>query len=115
VVIGRQPEDLQAAANALVRSGGGMAVARDGRVTAMVEMPIAGMLSDAAPAEIARAYRRVREEAGRVIEWKLPYRTFKALEGTALACNAGPHLTDLGLTDGTSGEIVDLCIGSHPL
>ncbi|HTP34278.1 MAG TPA: adenine deaminase C-terminal domain-containing protein [Candidatus Acidoferrales bacterium] len=110
VAIGRRPEDLQAAANAVAASGGGMAVARDGQITAMIEMPIAGMLSDELPARIAEAYRRVREAAGEVIEWKPPYRTFKALEGTALACNAGPHLTDLGLTDGTSGEIVDLLI-----
>ena len=110
VAIGRRPEDLQAAANALAGCGGGMAVARDGRVTATIEMPIAGMLSDAPPAQVAEAYRLVREAAGQVIEWKPPYRTFKALEGTALACNAGPHLTDLGLTDGTSGEIVDLLI-----
>ena len=32
---------------------------------------------------------------------------FKAIEGTCLACNAGPHLTDLGLTDGTTREIVN--------
>ena len=110
VAIGRQPEDLQAAANALAGCGGGMAVARGGRITAMIEMPVAGMLSDAPPAEVAEAYRQVREAAGQVIEWKPPYRTFKALEGTALACNAGPHLTDLGLTDGTTGEIFDLLI-----
>jgi adenine deaminase len=76
----------------------------------MVEFPIAGMLSAADPAAVARDYRAVREAAGEVFEWKPPYRTFKALEGTALACNAGPHLTDLGLTDGATGEIVDLLI-----
>jgi len=112
VAIGRRPEDLQAAANAVAACGGGMAVAREGRITAIVEMPIAGMLSDEDPARVAEAYRRVREAAGEVIEWQQPYRTFKALEGTALACNAGPHLTDLGLTDGTTGEIVDLLIAA---
>ena len=111
VVIGRKPEDLQAAANAVIDAGGGMAVARDGKVTAIVEFPIAGLLSEAPPSQLAHAYRAVREAAGKVIEWKLPYRTFKALEGTALACNSGPHLTDLGLTDGTTGQVLDLLIG----
>jgi adenine deaminase len=45
------------------------------------------------------------------MQWKPPYRTFKAIEGTALACNAGPHLTDLGLIDGTLGEIVGILAG----
>ena len=43
--------------------------------------------------------------AGEVCEWKLPYRTFKALQGQCLACNSGPHLTDLGLTDGDTRQI----------
>ncbi|PSC87509.1 hypothetical protein C7D72_29820, partial [Klebsiella pneumoniae] len=37
----------------------------------------------------------------------------KAIEGTCLACNAGPHLTDLGLTDGGSRQIVDPPTGSR--
>jgi adenine deaminase len=110
VVIGLKPEDLQAAANAAIKAGGGMAVARGGEVIAIVEFPIAGMLSEAPPQQLANEYRAVREAAGEVIEWALPYRTFKALEGTALACNSGPHLTDLGLTDGTTGEISNLLV-----
>jgi adenine deaminase len=114
VVIGRDPRDLQVAANALIACGGGMAVAHGGRLAAIVEMPIAGMLSDARPARLAEEFRNVRLEAGKVIQWKLPYLTFKALEGTALACNAGPHLTDLGLSDGSSGELVSLLIAKTP-
>jgi adenine deaminase len=110
VVIGRSPEDLQAAANALVNCGGGLAVARGGRVIQIVPMPVAGMLSEEEPEELAQAYRALRAAADEVMEWRPPYRVFKAIEGTALACNAGPHLTDLGLTDGSSGEILSLLI-----
>jgi adenine deaminase len=110
VVIGRLPEDMQAAANALIACGGGMATARNGKVTAIVEMPVAGMLSVEEPGRVASAYRALRSAAGEVIEWQPPYRVFKAIEGTCLACNAGPHLTDLGLTDGTTGAIVDLVV-----
>jgi adenine deaminase len=45
------------------------------------------------------------EAAGQICAWQLPYRTFKALSGQSLACNPGPHLTDLGLTDGSTKEI----------
>jgi len=110
VVIGRRPEDLQAAANALVACGGGMAVARGGKVISVVAMPVAGMLSEEEPARVAEAYRAVRAAADEVMDWKPPYRVFKAIQGTALACNPGPHLTDLGLTDGTTGKILPLLI-----
>jgi adenine deaminase len=73
-------------------------------------MPVAGMLSEEDPEPLAAAYRALRAAADEVMEWKPPYRIFKAIEGTALACNAGPHLTDLGLTDGVSGEILSLLI-----
>ncbi|WP_259461823.1 hypothetical protein, partial [Enterobacter sp. R1(2018)] len=45
--------------------------------------------------------------SNKVADWEPPYRVFKAIEGTCLACNAGPHLTDLGLTDGATRQIVD--------
>ena len=36
--------------------------------------------------------------------------TFKALGGQSLACNPGPHLTDQGLTDGSTREIRDVLV-----
>jgi adenine deaminase len=110
VVLGRAPEDMLVAANALIECGGGMAVAKGGRLIARIETPIAGILSTE-PAEIvAAAFARVRKAADEVVDWQQPYRVFKAIEGTALACNPGPHVTDLGLTDGTSGKIVDTIV-----
>jgi adenine deaminase len=80
-------------------------VVQDGRVSARIAYPVAGLLSDKSPAEVAREHRRVVEAAGEICTWLPPYRTFKALEGQSLACNPGPHLTDQGLTDGTTKEI----------
>ena len=107
VIIGGNETDMAAAANRLVELGGGMAVAKNGAVLAEVAMPVAGILSDAPPRAFAEAFARVRAVSGEVAEWKPPYRVFKAIEGISLACNAGPHLTDLGLTDGTTREIVE--------
>jgi adenine deaminase len=106
VVLGGTPKDMQVAANALIRCGGGMAVVQDGVVLALVELPVAGMLSELSPAVLAEKFRALREAASRVTEWKPPYWTFKAIEGTCLACNPGPHLTDMGLTDGTTQKLV---------
>lgn len=107
VVLGRDPNDMALAANTLIRSGGGMALVQNGDVIAHVAMPIAGMLSELAPAELARQFRELRERSSQIADWEPPYRVFKAIEGTCLACNAGPHLTDLGLTDGSTRQIVD--------
>ncbi|MFP5976132.1 adenine deaminase [Enterobacter mori] len=107
VVLGRDPHDMALAANMLIQSGGGMALVQDGDVIAHVAMPIAGMLSELPPDELARQFRELRERSNLIADWEPPYRVFKAIEGTCLACNAGPHLTDLGLTDGTTRQIVD--------
>ena len=104
-VFGREPADMAAAANAVIVAGGGMAVAEGGTVTAQVALPVCGLLSDAPAAEVAAGFAAVKAAAGRIVDWQPPYRTFKAVVGASLACNPGPHVTDLGLTDGTTGEI----------
>ena len=95
------------AANRLIASGGGMALSQQGKILAHVAMPIAGMLSDLPAPELARQFRQLRDLSAEVADWEPPYRVFKAIEGTCLACNAGPHLTDLGLTDGSTRQIVE--------
>lgn len=113
VVLGRDANDMAQAANLLIESGGGMALVQDGKVLAHVAMPIAGMLSDLPAHQLAEQFRQLRELSSKIADWEPPYRVFKAIEGTCLACNAGPHLTDLGLTDGTTREIVNAVIESN--
>ncbi|TFZ52686.1 adenine deaminase [Serratia proteamaculans] len=107
VVLGRDAADMARAANALIASGGGMALSQNGEILAQVAMPIAGMLSDLPATELAQQFKNLRDLSARIADWEPPYRVFKAIEGTCLACNAGPHLTDLGLTDGSTRQIVD--------
>jgi len=107
VVLGRDPADMMLAANQLITSGGGMALSQNGALLAHIAMPIAGMLSDLPAAQLAEQFKNLRELSGQIADWEPPYRVFKAIEGTCLACNAGPHLTDLGLTDGELREVVD--------
>lgn len=107
VVLGRSPADMVVAANQLISSGGGMALSQNGTLLAKVDMPIAGMLSELPAEQLAEQFKNLRELSAQIADWEPPYRVFKAIEGTCLACNTGPHLTDLGLTDGGLREIVD--------
>jgi adenine deaminase len=107
-VFGRDPADMAAAANALIACGGGMAVAGGGEVRALLPLPVAGLVSDRPLAEVAEGFRRVRAATDAIVDWKPPYRVFKALVGASLACNPGPHVTDLGVADGTTGEVFGL-------
>lgn len=105
ILYGHDPAELALAANTVIGMQGGIAVVKDGQVVAQLAYPVAGMLSLGDPAEVAAAHKRIVEAAGDICAWQPPYRTFKALSGQSLACNPGPHLTDLGLTDGTTKDI----------
>ncbi len=105
VVFGRDPADLAAAANAVADAGGGMAVAAGGDIHAVLPLPICGLISDAATAEVADQLRTLRDAADAVVDWQPPLLGFKALVGASLACNPGPHVTDVGITDGTTGVV----------
>jgi len=105
ILYGHDPAELALAANTVIGMQGGIVVVKDGQVVAQLAYPVAGMLSLGDPAEVAAAHKRIVEAAGEVCTWQPPYRTFKALSGQSLACNPGPHLTDLGLTDGTTKDI----------
>ena len=105
VVYGHDPDEMALAANTVIEMGGGNVVVRHGRVVASTAFPVAGLLSAKPPIDVAREHRAVVDAAGEIVEWQGPYRTFKALSGQCLACNPGPHLTDLGITDGESKQI----------
>jgi adenine deaminase len=107
VVFGREPADLAAAANAVIAAGGGMAVAARGKVTATVRLPVCGLLSDAPATEVAAELRALRQAADAVIDWQPPLLTFKTIVGASLACNPGPHVTDVGITDGSTGAVFE--------
>lgn len=105
VVFGREPADMAAAANALIACGGGMAVAAEGQVKAVLELPVCGLLSDAPAAEVATSFAALKQAADAIVEWQPPILTFKAVVGASLACNPGPHVTDRGIADGTTGIV----------
>ncbi|MEN0117937.1 MAG: adenine deaminase [Agrobacterium cavarae] len=104
-VFGGNEADMALAANAAIKAGGGMAVASGGKVTALLPLPLSGLVSDAPLAEVAAGFEVVREAVGKVVEWQPPYLVFKACFGATLACNTGPHQTDMGIADVLMGTV----------
>lgn len=105
-VFGGNEADMRVAANAVISSGGGMAVASEGKLDAVLPLPICGLISDEPLESVGDGFRRIREAVDRIVDWDPPYRVFKACFGASLACNPGPHLTDLGIADCTTGKIL---------
>lgn len=106
-VFGGNEEDMGLAANAVIMAGGGMAVASEGKVTALLPLPLSGLVSDAPLEDVAKAFEALREAVGRVVEWQPPYLVFKACFGATLACNIGPHQTDMGIADVLTGQVIE--------
>ena len=62
-VVGADPADMALAANALRDCGGGFAVAIEGRLTALLPLPIGGLMSDRPAAEVADSLAALRTAA----------------------------------------------------
>ncbi|RUM18925.1 adenine deaminase [Rhizobium phaseoli] len=106
-VFGGNARDMALAANAVISAGGGMAVARDGKIEAMLPLPLSGLVTDASLTDAASAFADIRKAMEKIVDWKPPYRVFKACFGATLACNAGPHQTDRGIADVVTGRVME--------
>lgn len=106
-VFGSNPEDMAVAANAVIAAGGGMAVASNGMVKAILPLPLSGLASDAPLTDVARDFADVRAAMDDIVDWQPPYLVFKACFGATLACNAGPHQTDRGIADVETGMLLE--------
>ncbi|CAN5438319.1 adenine deaminase [soil metagenome] len=108
IVIGTDKSDMALAANTLRRCGGGIAVVSGGKVLALVELPIAGLISDER-AEI------VAEKAGRMVEAMArcgctlnnAYMQHSLL---ALVVIPALRISDIGLIDVTRFERTELFV-----
>ena len=98
-VFGRDPVDMALAANSVRGSDGGLCVVANNNVLAHLELPLAGLVSEAPLRKTARDFALVRESLDQLVDWSPPYLVFKALFGASLVCNEGPRLSDVGLVD----------------
>jgi len=106
IVVGTSRADMALAANRLGEVGGGITVWRDGRELALVELPIAGLMSDSPAAEVAaKAEAMVQAMAACGCTLNNAYMQHSLL---ALVVIPELRISDLGLVDVTRFELTDL-------
>jgi len=106
IVVGTSREDMALAANRLGEVGGGITVWQDGRELALVELPIAGLMSDSPATDVAAAAQKM-VEAMAVCGCTV---NNAYMQHSLLALVVIPELriSDLGLVDVTKFEITEL-------
>jgi adenine deaminase len=106
IVVGTDRDDMALAANRLQEVGGGFIVVSKGVELALVELPIAGMMSDERAEVVARKAEAVRlamVQCGCTLNNALIQHMF-----VALPVIPELRLTDMGLVDVTKFELVSL-------
>jgi adenine deaminase len=108
IVIGTNKSDMAVAVNILKRVGGGVVVVSEGKQLALVELPIAGLMSDE-PAEIvaAKADKMVAAMKDCGCTLNNAYMQHSLL---ALVVIPQLRISDLGLVDVTTFKPVDLFV-----
>jgi adenine deaminase len=106
LVIGTNDEDMSIVANALNECGGGMAVAKGGKLIGLLPLPIAGLMNDKSAEEMSKFVENISrawESIG--CDIASPYMT---MAGIPLACIPEIRLTNRGLVDCTTFKLVPL-------
>ncbi|MBR6185364.1 MAG: adenine deaminase [Clostridia bacterium] len=106
LVAGTNDGDMALAANTLIQCGGGLCAAADGKVLALVPLPIAGLMNDLPVEEMAALVSSLSgawREMGCMIN--SPYMTMALIP---LACIPELRLTNRGLVDCRSFRFVGL-------
>ena len=112
VVFGRDADEMALAANTVIASGGGVAVVQGQRGDRAASRSRSRASSRRLPAaEVAAAQRTVQDAAIGIglFAGSLTQPLFQVML-SSLACLPGPHVTDVGLIDGTTGEVVPTAV-----
>ncbi|KUJ78127.1 adenosine deaminase [Ruegeria marisrubri] len=106
IVVGTDREQMALAANRLAEVGGGVTIFRDGEELALVELPIAGLMSDSPATQVAAKAQQM-VEAMQACGCKL---NNAYMQHSLLALVVIPELriSDLGLVDVRTFEKIDL-------
>jgi adenine deaminase len=108
VVIGADDQSMMTAAHAVADMGGGLVVALDDQISAMLPLPIGGLMSDQPIAEVAFAYNALRAAASQ--QGSPLHDPFMAMSFMALEVIPQLKLTDKGLVDVSQFALVDLFV-----
>ncbi len=108
VVIGADDASMQAAAQAVIRMGGGLAVADGETILATLALPVAGLMSEAPISEVRRDYDALTAAAQQLGSTMRD--PFMAMSFMALEVIPYLKLTDVGLVDVEQFRVVDLFV-----
>ncbi|WP_066632674.1 adenine deaminase [Desulfolucanica intricata] len=108
LIMGMNDRDMALAGNTLAGCGGGMVVVRDGKILALLPLPIAGLMSDR-PVESVAEQVRALDKAWKEIGCPLvsPFMTMALL---SLPVLPELRLTNRGLVDTINFTFVDLVV-----
>lgn len=106
IVVGTSEEDMALAANELARVGGGQIVVKEGKVLAVVELPIGGLMSDD-PAEVVARKADKLLEAFKTCGCQLNNPNMQ-LSLLALVVIPELRISDLGLVDVEQFDFIPL-------
>lgn len=108
LVVGSNDEDMALAANTLIECGGGLVAVLDGKVLSVVELPIAGLMSDKPIDEMSASIEKM-EQTWKEMGSALPS-PFMTMALIPLACLPETRLTNRGLVDCRTFEFIDLIV-----
>lgn len=104
LVIGRSPEAMAQAANAVHALGGGVAVAAKGGIIASLRLPYFGLLSDEPVVEVARGLTAVEDAMRRIgAQQTRPFLTFSIM---SLSVSPYAKFTDKGLVNTETRQLI---------
>lgn len=106
VVLGSNNDDMALAANAVIKNGGGLAVASDGKIIAECQLEVCGLISERNPYDVANDIENV-EKAMKEIGYN-HYDPIMSFATTCLPVSMEYKLTDIGLVDVPNGRFVPI-------
>ena len=108
LVVGDNDEDMALAAQTLVECGGGEVAVADGKVLALVELPVCGLMSDKHVDEVAKQVAGI-EEAWKQMGCKMPS-PFMTMGILSLPCVPVLRLTNRGYVNCLTFQFEDLVV-----
>ncbi len=108
LVVGDNDEDMALAAQTLVECGGGEVAVQDGKVLALVELPVCGLMSDKHVDEVAAEVAKI-EQAWSDMGCKMPS-PFMTMGILSLPCVPVLRLTNRGYVNCVTFQFEDLLV-----
>lgn len=107
ILVYRNCEDAYRASQILKEAGGGICVVKDGRMEALLELPVAGLMSLLPVKELSQKVEETEAAVRRIFGEETSLLFASVL---ALPCLPGVVITDYGLVDGRKQELIPVYV-----